>query len=106
MNDESWDSGPAAGWSIGDLDGAEISRTVEEAVRRRRLSDPETREPPGMLRALGLLVDDAPRRASVVLFGRAERPMMPRCLCARIRGRSEHLDDRRFNGNVSRVRCS
>ena len=96
MNDESWDSGIAAGWSIGHLDGAEIRRTVEEAIRRGRMTDPKTRKPPGMLRALGLRVDDTPRRAGVVLFGRAKRPMMPQCLCARIRGRSERLDDRGF----------
>ena len=87
VHEESWDG--TARWSTENLDEAEIRRTVEEAVRRGRMTDSETRKPLGKLRAPGLLVDDTPRRAGVVPFGRADRP--PQCLCARIRGCSGHV---------------
>ena len=40
-----WENQPATGWSVDDLDAAEIQKTVREAIRRGRLEDPETREP-------------------------------------------------------------
>ncbi len=54
-SEQCWENQPATGWSIEDLDAAEIRRTVEEAIRRGRLADPGTREPAELLRGLGLL---------------------------------------------------
>lgn len=60
------------GISIGDLDTAEIVRTVEEAIRRQRLEDPGTRDPMEPLRGLGLLNGDTILNAAVVLFIKPE----------------------------------
>ena len=53
-NEQRWENQPAAGWSVDDLDVAEIRRTVSEAVRRGRLEEPVSGEPSDMLRGLGL----------------------------------------------------
>ena len=101
-----WENQPATGWSIDDLDVAEIRRTVSEAVRRGRLEDPGTQDPIEMLRGLGLFRDGILWRAAVVLFGEAQRIEfeMPQCLLrvARFRGldRTEFLDNRQFHGNT------
>ena len=105
-SEQRWENQPAAGWSVSDLDAAEIRRTVAEAVRRGRLEEPVSREPSDMLRGLGLLRDGVLLRAAAVLFGSAERLEfeMPQCLLrvARFRGldRMEFLDNRQFNGNA------
>ena len=100
MDEESRDGGPTAGRSIEDLGEAEIRRTVEEAVRRGRMTDPETRKPSGMLRAPELLVDDAPRGRRAV---RTHRPSC-RNACApayaagrAVRGGSWNLARRRWS---------
>ena len=101
-----WENQPATGWSVDDLDVAEIRRTVAEAVRRGRLEEPVSREPTDLLRGLGLLRDGVLLRAAAVLFGSVERLEfeMPQCLLrvARFRGtdRMEFLDNRQFNGNA------
>ena len=105
-SEQRWENQPLGGWSVDDLDVAEIRRTVAEAVRRGRLEEPVSREPTDMLRGLGLLRDGVPLRAAAVLFGNAERLEfeMPQCLLrvARFRGldRMEFLDNRQFNGNA------
>ena len=105
-SEQRWENQPAAGWSVFDLDLAEIRRTVEEAVRRGRLEEPFSRDPADMLRGLGLLRDGVLLRAAAVLFGSPERLEfeMPQCLLrvARFRGldRMEFLDNRQFNGNA------
>ena len=97
---------PADGWSMDDLDLAEIRRTVAEAVRRGRMAEPPSSEPSDLLRGLGLLRDGVMLRAAPVLFGRTERleVAMPQCLLrvARFRGldRMQFLDNRQFNGNA------
>ena len=68
-SEQRWENQPAAGWSVFDLDLAEIRRTVEEAVRRGRLEEPFSRDPADMLRGLGLLRDGVLLRAAAVLFG-------------------------------------
>jgi ATP-dependent DNA helicase RecG len=104
--EQRWENQPATGWSVADLDAAEIRRTVEESIRRGRAEDPGTREPEDLLRGLGLIKDGSLLRAAVVLFGRAERleRELPQCLlrAARFRGvdRTEFLDNRQFHGNV------
>ena len=105
-SEQRWENQPAAGWSIDDLDVAEIRSTVAEAVRQGRLEEPLSREPADMLRGLGLLRDGVLLRAAPVLFGDASRLEfeMPQCLLrvARFRGvdRMEFLDNRQFNGNA------
>ena len=105
-SDRRWENQTAPGWSIDDLDTAEIRRTAEEAVRRGRLEDPGSREPSDLLRGLGLLRGGVLCRAAVVLFGKSGRLEfeMPQCLLrvARFKGvdRAEFLDNRQFNGNA------
>ncbi len=101
-----WESEPATGWTIADLDTSEIVRTVEEAIRRGRSDDPGTRDPAEILRGLGLLKEGQILRAAVVLFARSDRllPDYPQCLLriARFKGvdKTEFLDNRQFHGNA------
>ena len=105
-SEQRWENQPAVGWSVDDLDAAEIRLTVAEAVRRGRLEEPASRDPSDLLRGLGLLRDSVLLRAAAVLFGSMERLEfeMPQCLLrvARFRGldRMEFLDNRQFNGNA------
>lgn len=105
-NEQRWENQPAVGWSVDDLDVAEIRRTVAEAVRRGRLEEPVSREPADLLRGLGLLRDGVLFRAAAALFGNVDRLEfdMPQCLLriARFRGvdKMQFLDNRQFNGNA------
>ena len=105
-NEQRWENQPAVGWSIDDLDAAEIRNTVAEAVRVGRLNEPGSREPEDLLRGLGLIRDGVLFRAAAALFGKTERLEceMPQCLLrvAHFRGfdRSEFSDNRQFNGNA------
>ena len=105
-SEQRWENQPLAGWSVDDLDVAEIRRTVAEAARRGRLEEPVGGEPTDLLRGLGLLRDGVLLRAAALLFGSTERLEfeMPQCLLrvARFRGidRMEFLDNRQFNGNA------
>ena len=105
-SEQRWENQPATGWTVDDLDAAEIRRTVTEAIRRGRLDDPGTQDLADLLRGLGLLRDGVLWRAAVVLFGKSERIEfeMPQCLLrvARFRGidRTEFLDNRQFHGNA------
>lgn len=105
-SDQRWENQPAVGWSVADLDEAEIWRTVEEAIRRGRLADPGTRDPIELLRGLGLYRDGVLWRAAAALFGNEQRIEfeMPQCRLrvARFRGlrRMEFLDNRQFYGNA------
>lgn len=104
--DQRWENQPALGWSVADLDGVEITRTLEEAIRRGRADDPGTRDPAEMLRGFGLMKEGQLLRAAMVLFGRAERieAELPQGLLrvARFRGKdkTEFLDNRQFHGNA------
>ncbi|MDE0129994.1 MAG: putative DNA binding domain-containing protein [Gammaproteobacteria bacterium] len=104
--EQRWENQPAAGWTVDDLDVAEIRNTVAEAVRIGRLGEPGTREPEDLLRGLGLMRDGVLFRAAAALFGKRGRleSDMPQCLLrvARFRGldRSEFLDNRQYNGNA------
>ena len=99
-SDQRWENQSATGWSFDDLDLTEILLTVEEAIRRNRVSDPGTRDPEELLRGMGLVKEGVLLRAAVVLFGKTERVEveMPQCLLrvARFRGvdRTEFLDNR------------
>lgn len=104
-SEQRWENQPAAGWSINDLDMAEIRRVVAEGVRRGRMDEPPSREPTDLLRGLGVLRNGVLLRAAAVLFGNRERLEvdMPQCLLrvARFRGtdKMHFLDNRQFNGN-------
>jgi ATP-dependent DNA helicase RecG len=101
-----WENQPAERWTVADLDVTEITRTIEESIRRGRAEDPGTRDPSELLRGLGLMRDGQLLRAAVILFGRAERleADYPQCLLrvAKFRGidRTEFLDNRQFHGNA------
>ncbi len=105
-SEQRWENQAATGWTVEDLDVAEVRNTVAEAVRIGRLNEPGSREPEDLLRGLGLLRDGVLFRAAAVLFGHSERLEfeLPQCLLrvARFRGidRSEFLDNRQFNGNA------
>ncbi|MYC32010.1 MAG: AAA family ATPase [Chloroflexi bacterium] len=105
-SEERWENQPAFGWSIDDLDLAEVRRTVGEAVRMGRLSDPGTTDPSDLLLGMGLVKDGALLRAAVALFGNNRRieSEWTQCLLrvARFHGidRSEFLDNRQFRGNA------
>lgn len=104
--EQRWENRVADGWTVAGLDANEITRTIDEAVRRGRAQDPGTRDPGEILRGLGLTRDGLPLRAAVVLFGRAERveAELPQCLLrvARFRGvdRTEFIDNRQFHGHI------
>ena len=106
QSEQRWENQPADGWTLDDLDAAEIRNTVAEAVRIGRLNEPGYRDIENLLRCLGLLRDGVLLRAAAVLFGSAERLEfeMPQCLLrvARFRGtdRTEILDNRQFSGNA------
>ena len=101
-----WEDEPAKGWTVDDLDYAEILRIVEEAIRRGRAEDPGVRDPRELLRGLGLMREDTLLRAAAVLFGRAAQleADYPQCMLrvARFRSvdRTEFLDNRQFHGNA------
>jgi len=63
-----WENEPATGWTVADLDEAEIGRTLEEAIRRGRAEDPGTRDPEEVLLGLGLVKDGKLLRAALVLL--------------------------------------
>ena len=81
-------------------------RTIEESVRRGRITEPGTRDALELLRGLGLVRDGRLLHAAVVLFGLQQKleAQMPQCLLrvARFRGndKTEFLDNRQFNGNL------
>ncbi|MBS1808772.1 MAG: putative DNA binding domain-containing protein [Acidobacteria bacterium] len=101
-----WENQAAQGLTISDLDETEIIRTVEEAIRRQRLEDPQTRNAEDLLTGLGLLREGTLLNAAVVLFAKADRllPNYPQCLLrlARFRGltKTEFLDNRQEMGNA------
>jgi len=101
-----WENEPARDWAVTDLDAVEITRTLEEAIRRGRIEDPGTREPEEILRGLGLMKQGTLLRAALVLFGRAERLAadVPQCLLrvARFAGtdKTEFRDNRQFRGHA------
>ncbi len=107
--DRRWENEVADGWTISDLDAAEITRTLEEAIRRGRQGDPGTRDPGAVLRGLGLIRDGVLLRAAPVLFGKDEpvERCLPQCLLrvAKFRGidKSEFVDSRQFSGNAFRL---
>ena len=104
---ERWEMHPATNVTLDDLDISEITRIVEEAIRRNRLDDPQTRDPMELMRGLGVLSEDGRiAHAAVILFGKRERLALsyPQCLLklARFKGKdkTEFIDNRQEYGNA------
>jgi ATP-dependent DNA helicase RecG len=103
---DSWENQPARGYTIDDLDHKQILVTVEESIRRQRLTDPNTRDIPSILLGFGLIRDGVPLNAAMVLFAKENRllPDYPQCVLrvARFRGttKSEFRDNRQYIGNA------
>ena len=102
-----WEMQPAIGCGINTLDQRELVVTIEEAIRRGRMEDPGTRDPMGLLRGLGLLVQgDQISRAAIALFCQDDHaiPEFPQfnLRVARFKGttRDEFLDNRQYAGNA------
>ena len=101
-----WELMPAQNLGIQDLDHAEITRTVDAAIRRGRLGEPGTRDPRQLLQGMGLIRHDELLNAAVALFVRSDRvlPNYTQCLVrlARFRGttKSEFEDNRQVYGNA------
>ena len=102
-----WEMQPASGCDINTLDYNELVITIEEAIRRGRMEDPGTRDPMGLLRGLGLLVQsDQISRAAVALFCKDDHsiPEFPQfnLRVARFKGstRDEFLDNRQYAGSA------
>jgi len=102
-----WETQPAVGCSVDNLDSREIVVTLEESIRRGRSEEPGTRDTLGILRGLGLLVNgEQISRAALVLFCKDETPLpdFPQfnLRVARFKGvtRDEFLDNRQYTGNA------
>ncbi|MAG31392.1 MAG: transcriptional regulator [Deltaproteobacteria bacterium] len=99
-----WETLPAEGWEVDDLDAEEIRQTVVEAVAAKRLSAVPSETPETIVGRLGLLMDGSVTQAAVVLFGKEPLPHYPQCAIrlARFRGvtKSEFIDNRQFHGHV------
>ena len=101
-----WENEIAHGWTVDDLDKTEITRTLEEAIRRGRIEEPGTRDTLDVLRGLNLVKDGQILRAAVVLFGKGDLLPIeyPQCTLrlARFRGtdRSEFLDNKQVNAHA------
>jgi ATP-dependent DNA helicase RecG len=99
-----WETLPASGWTVADLDADEIRQTVVEAVAAKRLAAVPTEKPQAILRRLNLLAAGTPTQAAVVLFGKNPLPQFPQCeiRLARFRGvtTDEFIDNRQFQGHA------
>ena len=101
-----WELMPAQQLGVQDLDHAEITRTVDEAIRRGRIDEPGTRDPERLLLGLGLIENGQILNAAVVLFGKPNRvfPSYTQCLLrlARFRGTTKSVfeDSRQVYGHA------
>jgi ATP-dependent DNA helicase RecG len=102
----SWESRPAFGYTIDDLDHTQILSTVRDSILRQRLTDPITRDIDELLLGFGLIRDGVPLNAAMVLFAKENRLLIdyPQCLLrvARFRGttKREFRDNRQYVGNA------
>jgi ATP-dependent DNA helicase RecG len=101
-----WEMQPAYRTGVADLDHAEITRTIDEAIRQGRMDEPGTRDPETLLVGLELMRDGELLNAAVPLFARADRllPYYPQCLLrmARFRGITTDAfdDEAQLHGNA------
>lgn len=98
-----WESQVAEGYSLTDLDTAEVERTLHAAVGAGRLQATVTTASE-ILDRLHLRVEGRLLRAAVVLFGRRLMPDYPQCSLrmARFKGttKTEFLDQRQLEGHA------
>ena len=99
-----WETLPAEGYDLSDLDQEEILRTVRLGIAAGRLPESTGSNIPDILHRLGLLKGDRLNNAAVVLFGTRFLPDYPQCQLrmARFRGvdKSEFLDQRQIEGHA------
>jgi len=79
-----WESLPASGISIDDLDQQEIIHTIEMARKERLMSNFGDKSVKGILRYLNLLVGDTPTNAAVILFGKEPHRVFPQICIHRV----------------------
>jgi len=107
-----WENEIDEALSVADLDTAEITRTVDEAIRRGRLDEPGTRDPRELLQGFHLLKQGRLLRAAIALFCNQNSLLgdYPQCSLrlARFRGRdkTEFIDNQRVHGNIFRLLTS
>lgn len=77
---ERWENQIAEGYTLADMDMAEVERTFRAAVHQGRLESAPA-DPVEGLDRLHLRVDGRSLRAAVVLFGRKLMPDYPQCAC-------------------------
>lgn len=101
-----WELMRARQLTVADLDHAEITRTVDEAIRRGRMDEPGTRDPETLLLGLGLIRDGQMVNAAVALFGMPDilLPYYTQCVLrlARFRGTNKDVfeDNRQVYGHA------
>jgi len=101
-----WEIQEAAGLNVEAIDATELTRTVDEAVRRGRMEDPGTREPYALLQGLGVARENRLLNAAAALFCKSDAlvPLYSQCLLrmARFRGTTmtEFEDNRQAHGNI------
>ena len=101
-----WELMPAHEFGLGDIDHAEVTRTVEAAILRGRMDEPGTRDMARLLRGFGVMRDGQLLNAAVALFGKQDRmlPYYPQCLLrmARFRGttKNEFEDNKQVYGHA------
>ena len=100
---ERWENQIAEGYTLADMDMAEVERTFRAAVHQGRLESAPA-DPVEGLDRLHLRVDGRSLRAAVVLFGRKLMPDYPQCALrlARFKGtdKTEFLDNRQMHGHA------
>ncbi len=104
----SWEAMPAIGFTIDDLDHAEIKNTIMIGIRQQKI--PSNTDPDNILDALVKLelVDGQQiNNAAVILFGKHPSFKYPQCLLrlARFRGKDkqEFIDNQQVYGHVFKV---
>ena len=105
---KSWESLPAVGFTIADLDHAEISKAIVDGVRHNRIppdSDPKNIKE--ALTRLDLMESDQINNAAAVLFANQLSNKYPQCLLrlARFRGRDkrEFIDNQQEYGHAFKI---
>lgn len=104
-NAPSWESLPAKGISLENLDGLEIQRTVQIALQEGRLSAPlNSMDPRDILIHLNLIEEGQLLNAAVVLFSKKMLPYYAQCKLqlARFRGinKGAFIDQQEITGHA------
>ncbi len=99
-----WETRPADGYDLTDLDDEEILRTVRLGIEAGRLPESTGTVVPDILDRLGLRKEGRLTQAAVVLYGTRFLPDYPQCQLrmARFRGvdKAEFLDQRQIEGHA------